>query len=125
MKVKVFSTPSCPYCVTLNEFLKEHNIEFVDIDVSQNKVASDEMIEKSGQMGVPVIDIDGEIVVGFDNNNYASITHPPLTSVQVPKIELGVEAIRLLVSRIENPQQIHQTRIVPVELIIRESSLKL
>ncbi len=64
-------------------------------------------------------------VVGFDNNNYASITHPPLTSVQVPKIELGVEAIRLLVSRIENPQQIHQTRIVPVELIIRESSLKL
>lgn len=64
-------------------------------------------------------------VVGFDNNNYASLTHPPLTSVQVPKIELGVEAIRLLISRIENPQQIHQTRIIPVDLIIRESSLKL
>ena len=63
-------------------------------------------------------------VVGFDNNNYASMTHPPLTSVQVPKIELGVEAIRLLISRIENPQQIHQTRIIPVDLIIRESSLK-
>ncbi len=64
-------------------------------------------------------------VIGFDNNNYASLTHPPLTSVQVPKIELGVEAIRLLISRIENPQQIHQTRIIPVDLIIRESSLKL
>lgn len=63
-------------------------------------------------------------VVGFDNNNYASMTHPPLTSVHVPKIELGVEAIRLLISRIENPEQIHQTRIIPVELIIRESSLK-
>ena len=63
-------------------------------------------------------------VVGFDNNNYASMTHPLLTSVQVPKIELGVEAVRLLISRIENPQQIHQTRIIPVSLIIRESSLK-
>lgn len=66
MKVKIYSTPSCPYCVTLKEFLKEHNVAFEDIDVSQDKKASDEMIEKSGQMGVPVVDIDGEIVVGFD-----------------------------------------------------------
>ena len=65
-KVKVFSTSSCPYCVTLKEFLKEHDIEFEDIDVSQDRVALDEMIEKSGQMGVPVIEIDKEIVVGFD-----------------------------------------------------------
>ena len=65
-KVRVFSTPVCPYCVTLKQYLKEHNIEFEDIDVSQDKVASDEMIEKSGQMGVPVVDIDGQIVVGFD-----------------------------------------------------------
>jgi len=65
-KVKVFSTSMCPYCVTLKEFLKEKNIEFEDIDVSQDKAALDEMIEKSGQMGVPVIEIDGEIVVGFD-----------------------------------------------------------
>jgi len=63
-------------------------------------------------------------VIGFDNNNYASLTNPRLTSVHVPKIELGVEAIRLLFSRIENPQQIHQTRIIPVELIVRESSRK-
>ena len=73
MKVKVFSTSMCPYCVTLKEFLKEHNIEFEDIDVSQNKTALDEMIEKSGQMGVPVIDIDGEIIVGFDKEKITQL----------------------------------------------------
>ena len=66
MVVRVFSTPSCPFCVTLKEFLKEHNIEFEDIDVVENKVVQDEMIKKSGQMGVPVIEIDGQMVVGFD-----------------------------------------------------------
>jgi len=66
MTIKVFSTPSCPFCVTLKNFLKKHNIEFEDIDVSQDKVAQDEMIKKSGQMGVPVAEIDGQIVVGFD-----------------------------------------------------------
>jgi len=66
--IKVYSTPSCPYCVTLKNFLKEHNIQFEDIDVSQNEIAQKEMIEKSGQMGVPVADIDGEIVIGFDQD---------------------------------------------------------
>ncbi|GAG24486.1 unnamed protein product [marine sediment metagenome] len=66
VKVRVFSTPSCAYCVTLKQFLKKHNIRFEDIDVSQNKVALDEMIEKSGQMEVPVVDIDGQFIVGFD-----------------------------------------------------------
>ena len=64
--VKVYSTPTCPYCVTLKEYLKEHNIEFKDIDVSQDEKARDQMIDKSGQMGVPVVDIDGEIVIGFN-----------------------------------------------------------
>jgi len=64
--IKVYSTPTCPYCVTLKNFLKEHNIQFEDIDVSQNELAQKEMIEKSGQMGVPVVDIDGEIIIGFD-----------------------------------------------------------
>ena len=66
MVVKVFSTPACPFCVTLKEFLKENKIEFEDLDVAENEMARDEMIEKSGQMGVPVIEIDGEIVIGFD-----------------------------------------------------------
>jgi len=65
-KVRIFSTPVCPYCVTLKEFLKEHNIEFEDIDVSKDKPSLDEMIEKTGQMGVPVVDINGQFVIGFD-----------------------------------------------------------
>ena len=65
-KIKVFSTPICPYCTTLKEFLKERGVEFEEIDVSQDEKAMKEMVEKTGQMGVPVMEIDGEIVVGFD-----------------------------------------------------------
>jgi len=64
--IKVYSTPTCPYCVTLKNFLKEKGFEFEDIDVSQNQELLNEMVEKSGQMGVPVIDINGEIIIGFD-----------------------------------------------------------
>ncbi len=66
MKIKIYSTPTCPYCHLAKEFLKENNIEFEDVDVSKDETAAQEMIEKSGQMGVPVIDIDGEIIVGFN-----------------------------------------------------------
>jgi len=71
--VKVYSTSTCPYCVTLKEFLKEHSIDFEDIDVSQNKTAAEEMIKKSGQMGVPVVDIDGQIIVGFDKEKISQL----------------------------------------------------
>jgi len=67
-KVRIFSTPSCVYCVTLKGYLTDHDISFEDIDVSADEKALDEMIKKSGQMGVPVIDINGEIIVGFDKN---------------------------------------------------------
>lgn len=72
-KIRVFSAPVCPYCTTLKEFLKEHNVEFEDIDVSQDEKAREEMIQKSGQMGVPVIEIDGEIVVGFDKEKISRL----------------------------------------------------
>lgn len=65
-KIRVFSTPSCPYCFTLKEYLKERGFDFDDIDVSQDKTALDEMINKSGQMSVPVLEIGGEIITGFD-----------------------------------------------------------
>lgn len=65
-KVKVYSTPTCPYCKMAKQFLSENNIQFEDVDVSSNQTAAQEMISKSGQMGVPVIDIDGQIIVGFD-----------------------------------------------------------
>ena len=65
-EVKIYSTSMCPYCTTLKEFLKERGVEFEEIDVSQDEKAMKEMVEKTGQMGVPVIELDGEIVIGFD-----------------------------------------------------------
>lgn len=65
-KVKIYSTPTCPYCIRTKQFLKENNIEFEDIDVSVDQQAAEEMIKISGQIGVPVLDIEGEIIVGFD-----------------------------------------------------------
>ncbi|MDP3791130.1 MAG: glutaredoxin domain-containing protein [Candidatus Omnitrophota bacterium] len=65
-KVKVYSTPTCPYCVRVKQFLKESAVSFEDIDVSRDQDAAQEMIKMSGQMGVPVVDIDGELIVGFD-----------------------------------------------------------
>lgn len=65
-KVKVYSTPTCPFCIRTKQFLKENSIEFEDINVSTDQQAAEEMIQKSGQMGVPVLDIEGEIIIGFD-----------------------------------------------------------
>jgi len=65
-KVRIFSTSMCPYCFTLKMFLKERNIEFEEIDLSQDEKAKEEIIQKTGQIGVPVIEINGEYVVGFD-----------------------------------------------------------
>lgn len=71
--IKIFSTPSCPYCYTLKEFLKGKGFKFEDIDVSKNEKELEEMVQKSGQMGVPVIDIDGQIVVGFDKEKIVEL----------------------------------------------------
>lgn len=65
-KVKIYSTPTCPFCMMSKKFLKENNIDFEDIDVSTDQAKAQEMVQKSGQMAVPVLDIDGEIIVGFD-----------------------------------------------------------
>jgi len=66
MVVKVYSTPVCPWCEAVKDFLSSHNISFEDIDVSVDEKAAQEMIKKSGQMGVPVIEIDDKIVIGFN-----------------------------------------------------------
>jgi len=71
--IKVYSTPACPYCVALKNFLKENKIYFEDIDVSQDEKSREEMIEKTGQMGVPVIEIDGEFIVGFDKEKISQL----------------------------------------------------
>ncbi len=71
--MKLFTTLACPYCVTLKEFLKEKKIEFEEIDVSKDEAGREEMIKKSGQMGVPVVEIEGEIVVGFDRQKISKL----------------------------------------------------
>jgi len=71
--VKIFTTPICPYCFTLKEFLKEHKVSFEEIDVSKDEKARDYMVEKTGKMEVPVVEIDGEIVVGFDKPKIVKI----------------------------------------------------
>lgn len=65
-KVTVYSTPTCPYCHMAKDFLKEKGIKFEDRNVADDQKAMHEMMEKSGQMGVPVIDVNGTIMVGFD-----------------------------------------------------------
>lgn len=66
--VKVYTTPTCPYCVMTKNFLRENRIEFVEKNVASDRAAAVEMVEKSGQMGVPVLDVNGEIIVGFNRD---------------------------------------------------------
>ena len=64
--VTVYSTPTCPYCVRLKAYLNQKGIVFTNVDVSVDKAGLDRMVALSSQMGVPVVDIDGQIVVGFE-----------------------------------------------------------
>jgi len=66
MTIKVYSTPSCPWCTVAKNYLKSKNVPFQDVDVTRDSEAAMEMIRKSGQRGVPVIDINDNIIVGFD-----------------------------------------------------------
>ncbi len=65
-KVVIYSTPTCPYCKRAKEYFSRKGFSYTDIDVAQDREKAKEMTEKSGQMSVPVIIIDGEIVVGFN-----------------------------------------------------------
>jgi len=65
-KVIVFSTPTCSYCIMAKQYFLRNKIRFRDIDVSKDPVAARDMTRRTGQMGVPVIDIGGTLIVGFD-----------------------------------------------------------
>jgi glutaredoxin-like YruB-family protein len=65
-KVVVFSTPTCSYCNMAKSYFREKGIKFTDVDVSRDQTAARDMVRRSGQMGVPVIDIGGKVVVGFN-----------------------------------------------------------
>jgi glutaredoxin-like YruB-family protein len=66
VNVKVYSTKTCPWCVKVKEYLDSKNVSYIDVDVSADRDAAMEMVQKSGQRGVPVVDINGSIIVGFD-----------------------------------------------------------
>ena len=72
-KVIIYSTPVCPYCLKTKQFLKDNGVDFEDIDVSADQNKAQEMVQKSGQMGVPVLDIEGEIIVGFDRERIVQV----------------------------------------------------
>ncbi len=73
MKIIIYSTPRCIYCRKAKEFLDSKNISFEERDVAKDKEVLNEMIKKSGQMGVPVIDIDGKIIVGFNRQEIEKV----------------------------------------------------
>ena len=65
-KVKMYSTTWCGFCAAARNFFEAHKIHYTKVDIEKNPKEAQEMMEKSGQMGVPVIDIDGKIIIGFD-----------------------------------------------------------
>jgi glutaredoxin-like YruB-family protein len=71
--VQIYSTPTCVYCKHAKEYFTENNIAFTEHDVAADLEARKAMVEKTGQMGVPVIDIDGEITIGFDKARLAGL----------------------------------------------------
>lgn len=72
-KVVMYTTPTCAYCKLTKEFFKKNEVEFTEYDVTADATKRDEMIERSGQMGVPVIDVEGEMIVGFDENKLKTL----------------------------------------------------
>lgn len=76
MKIKIYTTPTCSWCKKLKEWLKKKKLPYEDCDISesQNKTFRDELLDKSGQLAVPMIDIDGKIIVGFDEKLLGKLT---------------------------------------------------
>lgn len=72
-KVVIYTTPECVYCKMTKGFFKEHSISYEEKDVSSDEKARDGMVQKSGQLGVPVIDIDGKIIIGFDKEKISEL----------------------------------------------------
>ena len=68
MKIKIYTTPACPYCVMAKQYFSEKKIPFEEIDVAADKSKAEEMVKISGQMGVPVIQINAKVLIGFDQD---------------------------------------------------------
>jgi len=73
MDIKIYSTSTCPYCIMAKKYFSSRGLTYQDLDVSKDKAAADAMVKVSGQMGVPVILINGEIIIGFNKSRIESI----------------------------------------------------
>lgn len=71
--VKIYTTPSCHFCHLAKDYFKEKGIQYEEFDVASDEQARDQMLKKSGQMGVPVIEIDSDVVIGFNQPKIASL----------------------------------------------------
>ena len=71
--VKIYTTPTCPYCQMAKKFMKEKGVEYQELDVSSDTTARQEMMDVSGQMGVPVIVIDGQVIIGFNQQRLGEL----------------------------------------------------
>ena len=72
-QVKIYSTPTCAYCKMAKEYFKEKNIEYEESNVADDAEQRQKMFEQSGQMGVPVIEVNGKIMVGFDRDKFEKL----------------------------------------------------
>ncbi len=72
-KITIYTTPTCAYCKMTKAFFKEHNVTYEEKDVASDHALAEEMVKKSGQMAVPVIDINGKILVGFDKEGLSEL----------------------------------------------------
>jgi glutaredoxin 3 len=68
MAISIYTTPTCSYCTVAKKYFKENGVPYTEYNVASDPRKADEMVRKSGQMGVPVIDINGRIIVGFDKS---------------------------------------------------------
>ncbi len=66
MAIKVYTTPTCTFCTKVKNYLRENHVKFTEYNVAKDERRADEMFRKSKQMGVPVIDVNGTIIVGFN-----------------------------------------------------------
>jgi glutaredoxin 3 len=75
MSVVIYTTPSCGYCTMAKNWFKENRIKYTEYNVARDMKKADEMVKKSGQMGVPVLDVNGKIIVGFDKKKIETALH--------------------------------------------------
>lgn len=71
--ITIYSTPTCIYCRMAKDFLTDKNIPFTDYDLTQDAIKREEVIKKTGQMSVPVIEVDGEVMIGFDEEKLSKM----------------------------------------------------